>query len=323
MSDNRFLNYDFKKAEYNSLVAVINKTYCLKHNYDFVYYRSYLDDAKSVNLDNNKDPITGKPRHAAWCKIQSAYLALYEALQSKTYDYIVYIDSDCIFKNFNKSLEEFIEPYSNDILISNDYPFNKMKACTGFFVCKVNNNSLNFLKDWFNYDFKGRPNPSYWEQGALWLLYEEGKYDIKLFHNEDYFNDRPDQYLRHVATFVSINLAENSEKKDDKNREKVGRNNYFKFFIEDRQIDYISTVNNITVVDYNTNSVFFRNTLYGTNILHFERTILKIILLIAFIGLVHFYTKTLVRNKRYAIILEIILISISLLIAFKDQLRLF
>jgi hypothetical protein len=240
---------------------------------------------------------------------------LYEALQSKTYDYIVYIDSDCIFKDFGKSLEEFIRPYSNDILISNDYPFNSSKACTGFFVCKVNNSSLNFLKDWFNYDFKGRPNPSYWEQGALWLLYDEGKYDIQLFHNEDYFNDQPGQFLRHVATFVSISLTKSSGNSPD---EKTGRNDYFKHFIEDRDIDYNSTVNNIKVVEFNTNSEFFKNTFYLSRpyLFYFDWTsIIKIILLILCISLVHIYVKTIVRNKRVAVTLEIGLIIFMVFLA--------
>jgi hypothetical protein len=262
MSDNRFLTENYETAGYNSLVAAINKSYCSKYGYDFIYYRTYLNKKHIVELENNLDPYTNLPRHSAWSKTKSAYLAVYSALKNKTYDYVVYIDSDCIFKDFNKSLETFIKPYTQDILISNDYPHNLYKACTGFFICKVNKDSLKFLKDWYNYDFKGRANPCRWEQGALWFMYEEKKYDIKLIDNEDFFNEKPGQYLRHIARYVSVRLTKKKFKTPEEQLklQQEGRNKYFKNFIENNNIEYSKTIKSIKTIDYNTNSMFFRKT---------------------------------------------------------------
>ena len=44
MSDNRKLDKNIRSAEYNSLAAAINYEYCKKYNYDFIYYRPYLND---------------------------------------------------------------------------------------------------------------------------------------------------------------------------------------------------------------------------------------------------------------------------------------
>ena len=106
MSDNRPLSQTMEKAEYNSLTAVINNEYCKKWKYNFIYYKPYFKEQKELLLYNCIDPNTNETRHAAWAKLLSTSLVL-----NLDYDYVVYIDSDCIFKNFDLSLEEFIKPY--------------------------------------------------------------------------------------------------------------------------------------------------------------------------------------------------------------------
>ena len=92
MSDNRLLSNDINNANYNSLTASINYEYCKKYNYNFLYYRPYLDNKEIIDLYNCPDPNSSELRHAAWSKLLSTQLAL-----QLDYDYIVYIDSDCIF----------------------------------------------------------------------------------------------------------------------------------------------------------------------------------------------------------------------------------
>ena len=145
MSDNRPLDKTMEKADYPSLAASINSHYCKQYGYDFFYYQPYLYKKASrkrktiktiklertvISVDNQLyncvDPNTKEKRHAAWSKILSAQKAL-----RLSYDYVVYIDSDCIFKK-DKTIEDFIKPYHQDILFLNNKPFNPDKPCSGF-----------------------------------------------------------------------------------------------------------------------------------------------------------------------------------------------
>jgi hypothetical protein len=141
MSDNRNLDRLFIKANYNSLVASINYEYCKKHNYNFLYYKPYLVNKDEIKLFNCKNPITNNLRYAAWSKLLSTTLAL-----QMDYDYVVYIDSDCIFKDFNHSIENFIQSYSNkDIIFFNNKPWGDNMPCSGFYICKVNEYTKKFI----------------------------------------------------------------------------------------------------------------------------------------------------------------------------------
>ena len=229
MSDNRLLDNDFSKAQYNSLAASINYEYSKKYGYDFIYYRPYLNSNKI--LENNCiDPNTKLLRHCAWSKLLSTRLAL-----ELNYDYVVYIDSDCIFKNFSKSLEEFISPYlNNNCIYLNNTPWGDDVPCSGFFICKVCPDVKEFVKEWYAYDFKNEKNPCRWEQGALWKLYKDPKYNI-VIHKELMFIEKEGQFLRHVATF-----------------EKTKRIPYFTKFIKDNNISFEKNISEIKCIDFNT-----------------------------------------------------------------------
>lgn len=236
MSDNRILSSDLENADYNSLSASINYEYCKKHGYDFIYYRPFLNNSNVIEINNNIDPNTGIPRHSAWSKLLSTQLAL----QLK-YDYVVYIDSDCIFRNFEKTLESFIEPLlTYDLIFLNNFPFNHDdKPCSGFYVGKVSRHLRNLIKHWFSYDFKGKKNPVRWEQGALWQFYK--KHNIHVV-NDIMFLEKKGQYLRHIGTF------------DNKKRIP-----YFKQYIKDKGINFSKNILDITYIDYNTRRKFHTN----------------------------------------------------------------
>jgi len=227
MSDNRFLSKNYNNAEYNSYVACINYEYCKKYNYDFIYYRPYLDNIKSVVLNNCKDPNSGNLRHAAWSKLLSTNIAL-----ELSYDYIVYIDSDCIFKNFNKSLEDFINLYNKPIIFLNNKPWGDTVPCSGFYICKVSSYTKKFIKDWYNVCIPTRNIYHAWEQDALWQIFRN--YDIAIV-DQWMFREEDDQLLRHVASW-----------------EKEKRLPYFRNFIHVNGIDYSRNIMNINVVEYNT-----------------------------------------------------------------------
>ena len=108
MVDSRGLDNinNFNKAIYNELSCLINYSFCLKYNYSFKYYK--IKGIKK-NLFHHKSAISAycyeslETRSNPWCKL----LAVYKELSS-SYDYIVYIDSDCVFLNHKISLNNYI-----------------------------------------------------------------------------------------------------------------------------------------------------------------------------------------------------------------------
>lgn len=233
MSDNRNIEKTINNTNYNSLTACINYEYCKKYGYDFLYYKPYLNDKDSINLYNSRNPITKELRHAAWSKLLSTMLAL-----QLEYDFVVYIDSDCIFKNFDQSLEEFIKPYfDKNIIFLNNKPYNKDKPCSGFYICKVCEDTKQFLCDWNNFDFKGKVNYCRFEQGALWYIYNDSKYNIGIIDSW-MFEEKENQFLRHIGVFQDIN-----------------RIPYFSSFITKKNINYEKNINEIKVVSFDTDII--------------------------------------------------------------------
>ena len=236
MSDNRKLEESLDTAGYNSLTASINYQYCKKHGYDFIYYIPYLEDKDKGDVLNCKSPTTNNLRHASWSKLLSTKISL-----ELDYDYVVYIDTDCIFKDFNMTLENFIKHYSNnDILFLNNKTttimyWDSLMPCAGFYICKVNDKSKEFIKDWYNFNITENDIEHPWEQNALWKIYTNyniGVIDKIMFYEEEH------QFLRHVASFDSNN-----------------RLPYFTYFIESNNINYKKSISEIKVVEFDTNVI--------------------------------------------------------------------
>jgi hypothetical protein len=233
MSDNRILEKEKDKANYNSLVAAINSEYCRKHNYDFVYYRPYLNDSEIINLYNCVDPHTKTLRHAAWAKLLSTNLAL-----ELNYDYVVYIDSDCIFKDFNHKLERLIDFFKDkELIFLNNKPWGDHKPCAGFYIVKVCDYSKQFFIDWYNVNLPKFNKTHAWEQDALWSIY--GNYNAVVVDTW-MFREKEGQFLRHVGCC-------------DEDTSPNHRVNYFTNFIISNNINYEVNINDIKCVDYNTN----------------------------------------------------------------------
>lgn len=228
MSDNRNLENTISKAEYNSLVASINYEYCKIHKYDFIYYRPYFVNKVEIELMNCKNPVTNNLRHSSWSKLLSTNLAL-----NLDYEYIVYIDSDCIFKDFDQSLEDYILPYLNkDILFLNNKPWGNDIPCAGFYICKVNAKTQKFIKDWYNMNIPVDDTQHPWEQNSLWRIFE--KYNITVIDSW-MFEEKEIQFLRHVSSY-----------------EKNSRIPYFTSFIEAKNINYENNINEIKVIEFDT-----------------------------------------------------------------------
>ena len=222
ISDNRALDSNKDTCKYNSCVAYINAVYCIAHKYDFFYIRPYLGDApdeKDVYVC--LDPNTGEKRHASWAKLLSAQLLLSKS--NKVYDYVVCIDSDCVFKNIHKRVESVIDTHpSKDIIIANNGPYHTHLPCCGFFICKNTEWTRSFLDKWYNYKnptseseewqhimkllrmnylIPEFPIGEYWEQDTMWLLFQDVdiKSHIELMNECIMYEEDKDQYLIHVS----------------------------------------------------------------------------------------------------------------------------
>jgi hypothetical protein len=229
MSDNRTLAPTLPKAGYNSLVAAINSEYCKRHGYDFVYYRPYYAQKEEVKLLNCVNPVTQAMRHASWSKLLSTSLAL-----QLNYDYICYVDSDCIFKDFHMTIEEFLQPYSDkDILFLNDKPWSDTMPCAGFYICKVNERTKQFVHDWYAVNLPDKDTKHSWEQSALRTIYQN--YNIGIVDSW-MFREKEGQFLRHIGTDDGANRVP-----------------YFTSFLHTHNIDYAKTIQAIPVREFDTN----------------------------------------------------------------------
>lgn len=224
MSDNR--DCDGAQASFLPLSISINKTYCEMNGYDFIYYQPYLDKP------NPRDPMncihfkTSSLRYAAWSKLISTM----NALHTTDYDYVVYIDSDCIFKDHSQRIETFISQTEKDILFFQNTPWGDDLPCSGFFIMKVCNETRNFVKDWFNFDIPSKNEKHAWEQDALWSMDCSSKYHII---NIPQFLEKEHQFIRHICNWLNND-----------------REPYFRKFIRDNLIS--TNISEIRIVKFDT-----------------------------------------------------------------------
>jgi hypothetical protein len=231
MSDNR----NFEDELFVKLTAAINKEYCKKHNYDFLYYQPYLEGEDSPIL-NCLDPNTGELRHAAWSKVLATKKAI-----SLDYDYIVYLDSDCVFNDFDRRIERSISEHpSANLIFFRDYISVErgLLPNSGFYICKVCDDSRSFINEWYNVD-SGEFNTKHsWDQWGLWKIYN---FDDIIVTTHDFmfhpavFPDLPIQLLRHII-----------------GGERHHRIPFFTHLINSKNIPVDENINSIEVVRFNT-----------------------------------------------------------------------
>lgn len=230
MSDNRPLQPTFANSQYNSHCAVINYSYCLQHGYDFTYYRTYLGQKDSYSLYNCIDPNQpSETRHAAWSKL----LSILDAMD-RPYDWIAYIDSDCIFKDFDTRIEYFFSDYLNkNIVFLNNMPWNPDKPCSGFILCRVDSTTRKYVQDWYSFHLPHNNKRHPYEQNALWQLFQ--KWDSYGLVYSIMFGESQHQFLRHLC-----------------HHDNEQRNHYFRQFIADKGIDYKSVLPDISCKEFDT-----------------------------------------------------------------------
>jgi len=148
--------YDNNISCYADKFKYINQKYCDKNNYNLIF--------------NNKTYLIGK--EPSYQKLPF----LLEILTNYNYDYVMWIDADAHFNNYDK-LDKFICPCGGDIIFSQDISGGEDINC-GVMIFKNTEYSKNFLNYWINNDIKN-PYPHWWEQGILRVIYAGNIMNIK------------------------------------------------------------------------------------------------------------------------------------------------
>ena len=234
MSDTRPLERDPDTAGYNSLAAAINARYCKRYGYDFVYFQPYLGSVDPGNPIACLDPKSGDPRHSAWAKLLAARNAL-----AMDYDYVAYLDSDCIFTEHAPGLESLItEMKEHFIAFPSDIPNPPDLPNSGFFFVKVDDRSRNFIDRWYGQDIPEFNTAPYWEQSALWRIFRQHNVKVlrgPLFDTWMTMEGVKGQLLRHiVGVYNSL------------------RTPYFRNHIQYYAIPYAELITGVTVVPFDT-----------------------------------------------------------------------
>ena len=121
----------------------------------------------------------GTQRSPPWCKL----LAVWLALRSRPHtDYIVFIDSDAVFRRTNAStISRHVEKLSSDLAGDAVIGFlwnppTHGLPSTGYFFLKRSQDLLKFLWLWWNTDERSLDLSFPWEQGALNVLLEKDEW---------------------------------------------------------------------------------------------------------------------------------------------------
>lgn len=153
-----------------SLTIPNHKAYCEKHGYQYNAHYGRLSS-----------------RHPAWDKI----LAVMRLLTY--YDYVMWIDADCVFNNFDKKIEDYMDKCGT---FCRDVAYNGSNGQwhyvnTGVFILKHDNKSFELLHEvWRGKDYnvdvldKRSYNGWPWEQGPV-CEYLMKSNDFSILENMD------------------------------------------------------------------------------------------------------------------------------------------
>jgi hypothetical protein len=228
MSDSRSLESDKGSAGYHSLAAFINAAYARRWGYDFIYIRTpempvtaSISDFVRVTTSLGRRLLKGgfrsptqertccynaklrEPRCGSFAKL----VAMRDAV-AMPYDTIVYIDSDCVFRDHERSVEDFTShcpvhrgvPFDQArIGFLRNIPWTPDLPCAGFFIARNGPETRALLRKWWDY-----PNPEHafqhdFEQSSLREIYPEVSSQICVW-DAIFFQEQEGQWLRHVSS---------------------------------------------------------------------------------------------------------------------------
>lgn len=156
-----FITYDNRYQE----------EYVIIHNYNINKYTEQYDyEYKFYNRCND---------NVYWCKI---FMVL-DALKKNKYDYVIWLDSDTVIKNFSIDIGNILNKFSSDIFIGLDNNTLYDITNAGVFIVANTKIGIKFLNDCVNYvsdrclnddgSLKGAWAASCYEQGVMNILIAE------------------------------------------------------------------------------------------------------------------------------------------------------
>lgn len=199
MGDDRaVITGDRAKNSYSSLAYEINRRFCEKNGWDFRYER-YVLPKRPWGVWQGYSRVACEHRAPTWIKL----LAVHSSLQ-RDYDYVIWIDSDCIFYNHDRSWDSILGKFSDPLLHLigwMDKPFHADKFCAGFFIVRNSQEVRNMLKTvWLSSSRFSWAFP--YEQHELNAFLAKSSSSFSLFLDEPMFELKsPNQYVLHVAGF--------------------------------------------------------------------------------------------------------------------------
>ena len=142
-------NYDFISTIHLTNTTIIDSSF--KNKGLFLAYYYYLQYKFFDKTDKN----------VYWVKI---YL-LRDWLITGKYDYVMWMDTDAMFVNYNIDLKYVLGLFNSDIFLShdNDYPLTARKTLNaGVFIIKNSEIGINFLNEAINIFEKSKCQNSQW-----------------------------------------------------------------------------------------------------------------------------------------------------------------
>lgn len=187
--DLKYFNKFYNSKKMNSLInnnklnsmnikknKILFITYDNRESQDYVsIHNSNINEyVKKFNYEYNF--LNYCEKNVYWCKI---HLVL-DALNTNKYDYVVWLDSDTIIKNFNIDIGDILNMFTSDIFVGLDNNFKYGLINAGVFAITNSEIGKKFLfdciqyinMDCFNNDgtLKGRWAGTCYEQGIMNIL---------------------------------------------------------------------------------------------------------------------------------------------------------
>jgi hypothetical protein len=153
----------FNDNNFHKLIK-INENYCKKHKLDYMFISSY----------DNSIPIY-------WMKVKIIRDILNNG---SSYKGIIWLDTDAVFTNMNKSILDIFD--NNSFYISKDPPdYNEKSLCVGVWIVKNNNIGKQIMNDWMNtYDSTlWKKINDKWTTTSDWasIAYEQGSFNDYIY----------------------------------------------------------------------------------------------------------------------------------------------
>ncbi len=210
--------YEISKKKYKiKIITSYDKNFYEIGNKTKETFKKYAE-TNGYNFENIAMPNTGRP--PAWSKIH----ILIEEMIKKKHDYIMWIDADAFFNNYNTDIASEIEEDKEIYMVKHYCEVHKgtiydntkltiLRINTGVLLMKVSDYNLNFLqKVWGKEEYI---NHQWWEQAAIMdIIGFRSELNGNLNDNKGNFYLDKIKFLSNNWNSIPSNLELSMEKQD-------------------------------------------------------------------------------------------------------------